>query len=56
MYGAFPFNKGSLDLLLDCFEMKESIGGKTKMYHFPMSTSYVVSYGNFIALKAGVGL
>jgi hypothetical protein len=36
--------------------MKESSGGKTKMHHYPMRTSYVVLYGDnlAIALKAGV--
>jgi len=61
LYRAFSFNKGSLvrhlfTPLLDYFEMKGSIGGKTKIHHYPMRTSYVVSNGDNldITLKAGV--
>ncbi len=35
---------------LDHFEMKGSSGGKTKMHHYPMRTSYVVSNGNNLAI------
>jgi hypothetical protein len=55
LYRAFSFNKGSLvrhlfTLLLDRFKMIGSSGGNTKMHHFKMRTSYLVSYDDNLAI------